>query len=212
MMNRLTEQFLNAPGGIFTIADVACVIQGSDFSRHGLIKRAIADGEILSIRRGLYCIAPRYRKELLSTYALAQRIYGPSYVSLESALAYHGWIPEAVHSCTQVSPRRSREFDTPMGIFSYSHVPQASLMSGVERMVDESGNAFYVAEPAKAIADYVYVRNPGWEDFYDASKSLRIEMADMMGVSTSALSKLVPNYGSRRIKQFLSEWLRALKS
>ena len=53
-MNKLTERFFDAPTGVFTFVESTVAIDGSDFSRHGLIKRAIASGEILNIRRGLY--------------------------------------------------------------------------------------------------------------------------------------------------------------
>ncbi len=46
-MNKLTEQFFSADINVFTPADVITVVDGSNFSRHGLIKRAISSGEIL---------------------------------------------------------------------------------------------------------------------------------------------------------------------
>ncbi len=93
-MNKLTEQFFRVPAGVFTQSDVAALIDGTDFSRHGLIKRAISAGEIVNIRRGLYCLAREYQKKPISVYSLAERIYGPSYISMETALSYHGLIPE----------------------------------------------------------------------------------------------------------------------
>ena len=62
-MNRLTEHFVRNSTPVFSQADVAVSIGGSDYSRHGLIKRAMASGEILNIRRGLYCLAEPYRKK-----------------------------------------------------------------------------------------------------------------------------------------------------
>ena len=97
-MNRLTEQFFQAPTGVFTQSDVAVSVDGTDFSRHGLIKRAMAGGEILNIRRGLYCLAPEFQKKPISVYGLAEKVYGPSYIRTETALSYHGVIPEAVYA------------------------------------------------------------------------------------------------------------------
>ena len=211
-MNRLTEHFFEASPGIFTQAEVAVAIDGSDFSRHGLVKRAMAGGEILNIRRGLYCLAPKYQKKPISVYSLAQYIYGPSYVSLESALNYHGWIPEAVYACTCVSYRNAREFETPLGIFSYKRVPQNTFYAGVERSVDRNENVFFMASPAKALADYVYVHRLNWTGIDDAVASLRIEPDDLAGIKPQELSNLMKNYTNKRVKRFLVGWKEALDS
>ncbi|TET33048.1 MAG: hypothetical protein E3J72_17865 [Planctomycetota bacterium] len=211
-MNRLTEQFFEASTGIFTQAEVAVAIDGSDFSRHALIKRAMAGGEILNIRRGLYCLAPKYQKKPISVYSLAQYIYGPSYVSLESALNYHGWIPEAVYACTCASYRNAREFETPLGIFSYKRVPQNTFYAGVERCVDGNENVFFMASPAKALADYVYVHRLNWTGIDDAVESLRIEPDELAIIKSQELSNLVENYTNKRVKRFLVGWKETLDS
>ncbi len=209
-MNRLTQHFFKADKPVFTQADVATSIPGTDFSRHALIKRAIAKDEILNIRRGLYCLAPPYQKRPLNVYSIAQRVYGPSYVSLESALSYHGWIPEAVYACTCASYPESRQFDTPLGIFSYKRVPQRVFFAGVERLVDASANVFFMASPAKALADYIYLHRPKWSTIGAAIESLRLDPGEVANASALELRELANNYRSRRARQFLSDWLKAL--
>ena len=211
-MNRLTEHFFETSKGIFTQSDVAVAIDGSHFSRHGLVKRAMAGGEILNIRRGLYCLAPKYMKNPISVYCLAQYAHGPSYVSLESALSYHGWIPEAVYACTCVSYRSGREFETPLGVLSYKRVPQNIFYVGVERRVDKNGNVFLMASPAKALADYVYVRRLSWTGIDDVATSLRIEPHDLTAIRPQELSDLAENYTNGRVKRFLAGWEETLES
>jgi predicted transcriptional regulator of viral defense system len=211
-MNKLTEHFFMKSANIFTQAEVALTLDRSDFGRHGLIKRAMAGGEILNIRRGLYCLAPKYQKKPVSVYALAQRVYGPSYVSLETALSYHGWIPEAVYACTCVSYRSGSEFETPLGIFSYKRVPQRTFYLGVERHADENGHVFFMASPAKALADYLYIHRLKWRSIDEAVASLRIDVEDLSSVQPQELSELVENYSNSRIKRFLSGWMEALQS
>jgi len=162
-MNKLTEKiFENAPYGYFTSQETAILFPDSEDRRYGLVKRAIAGGQIIHIRRGLYCLAPKYQKKKLNLYALAEHLYGPSYVSLESALSWHGWIPEAVYTLTSASLGKSKEFKTPLGAFSYNRVPQKVFYAGVERLTDEAGDAFLMAQPIKALADYVYVHKKDW--------------------------------------------------
>lgn len=211
-MNKLTEQFFAASSGVFNQADVVTTIDGSDFSRHGLVKRAISAGEILNIRRGLYCLAPKYQKKPISVYSLAERIYGPSYVSLETALSYHGWIPEAVYTCTCVSYYATRQFETPLGIFSYKRVPQRTFYLGVERYEDENGNVFLMASPAKALADYVYIHRLNWVSINEATESLRIDADDLADVDVQELSELSGNYANGRVRRFLTGWLKEVQS
>jgi len=209
-MNRVTEHFFDMPTGVFTQPEVAVAVDGSEFSRHALVKRALANREIVDIRRGLYCLAPRYQKRPVSVYGLAQRVYGPSYISLETALSYHGWIPEAVYACTCVSYGRAKEFATPLGLFSYTRVPQRIFYAGVERCVDPDGNVFFMASPAKALADYVYVHRPEWTTVDDASGSLRIEADDLTSATPAQVDELIENYSNRRVKRFLTSWKKAL--
>jgi len=186
-MNRLVEHFFTASSGVFTQTDVSMAITGTDFSRHGLVKRAIADGEIINVRRGLYCLSPKYQKKHISVYGLAEQIYGPSYISLESALSYHGWIPEAVYSCSCVSFGNAREFKTPLGIFSYKRVPQHIFYSNVCRHEDESGNVFFMAKPAKALTDYVYINRVNWKSIEQAAGNLRIEEDSIASITAAAI-------------------------
>ncbi len=203
-MNKLTQRvFESMPWGVFTNQDVATLFPGSDDRRYGLVKRAIAHGEIIHIRRGLYCIAPRYQKKSMSVYALAQRIYGPSYISLESALSWHGWIPEAVHTITSASFRKSREFKTPVGIFSYDHIPQRVFYAEVDRFVDGSQEAFLIASPLKALADYVYIRKRDWTGIEPVVGDLRVEYEQFEQVTRETIETLLGNYAHARVRRFL---------
>jgi len=210
LMNVLTEFFFKNNSTIFTVAEIAVAIEGSTHRRNGLIKRAIANGEILNICRGLYCLAQKYQKTPVSIFALAERIYGPSYVSLESALSYHHWISEAVYTCTCTCVGKSKEFDTPLGNFSFTKIPQQPFFESVERLVDDRGTSF-IASPAKALADYIYVHKPSWNTISDAASSLRIEAEDLNTVTSKELQRLSKIYNSRKVKQFLSSWDKDLQ-
>jgi predicted transcriptional regulator of viral defense system len=211
-MKKLTEKiFENVQYGNFTTQDVATLFPGSENRRYGLIKRAIASGEIIHIRKGLYCLAPKYQKKNINLYALAQHVYGPSYVSLESALSWHGWIPEAVYTLTSVSAGKSKEFNTPLGAFSYIRVPQKVLYADVDRITDEEENIFLMAKPAKALVDYVYVQKKDWTGLNPVIKSLRIEPEEFQSVTNKELCMLIENYKSQRIQRFIKGLKKDLK-
>lgn len=203
-MNKVPERvFESLPWSQFTSQDLATLFPGSGHRRYGLVKRAIASSEIIHIRRGLYCLAPKYQKKSMNLYALAQLVYGPSYVSLESALSWHGWIPEAVHAVTGVSSKKSKEFRTPLGVFSYDRVPQKVFYTEVERLTDASGNVFLVATPLKALVDYVYIHKRNWIGITPAASNLRIEPEEFGQVTGNSLEALSGNYSNSRVKRFL---------
>lgn len=147
-MNLLTEKAYElSRTGIFTYSDVLVWLDGTRNSVRNMVKRAIAAGEIVHIRRGLYCLGAKFNRVGISRNMLANLIYGPSYISMESALAYHGWIPEAVHSVTSVSLNRANRFETPIGYFDYVQVRSVPLLSGVVRVEpgEASAGSFLIA-------------------------------------------------------------------
>jgi len=211
-MNRLTEKAIELmPSGLMTARDVFFLLGGTNNSRHAIVKRALASREVLRIRRGLYCLAPKLLKTPMDSLALAQHIYGPSYVSLETALAHHGWIPEAVHAVTSVCLKRPLQFDTPVGLFTYARVPQEILFADVERQSQKDGLTVFVAGPVKALADYVYTYRKDWAGIEPVIKSLRIDEEQLDQVRAEEVASLAENYRSRRVKRFLKGLCRDLR-
>ena len=203
-MQTLTEIALEkAVGGIFTRPEVACWIGGSPDRQFSLLKRAMAAGEVVRIHRGLYCLATKYLRQKIDPLVLAQRIYGPSYISLETALSYHGWIPEAVYAVTSTALDRSREFDTPMGRFSFTRIPQKTFYAEVKRVEKEDGDSFLLASPLKALADSVYAHRCDWNSARPVVESLRIDESSLAGVDLPSFDRLLANYPALRVRRFL---------
>jgi len=119
------------------------------------ITRLLRSGEIVRIKKGLYCFGEAFRRNPICREYLANLIYGPSYVSLDYALRLHGLIPERVEVVTSVTTRRSRGFETPLGHFSYRILSHRRYAAGVIR--EASGvTPFLVASPEKALADKIW--------------------------------------------------------
>jgi len=131
---------------------------------------------------------------------------------METALSHHGWIPEAVRACTCASFGNSKEFETPIGLFSYTRVPQHTFFLSVKRCKDENGNVFFMATPAKALADYLYVRRLSWTGTEEPIGSLRIDEEEVACVTEEELNALSGNYNNGRVKRFLAGWLGEVKS
>jgi hypothetical protein len=105
---------------------------------------------------------------------VAQALYSPSYISLHSALSYHGWIPEAVYTTTSVSIERARVFHTCLGTFSYHRIPKFRFYQGVEH-IRMNDTVFLMADPWKALADYIYIHKTHWHTRAELHEDLRIE-------------------------------------
>lgn len=204
-MNLLVEKALQkAATGIFTFGDVvAWYPEASRAAIYAYVQRALRTGDVIQIRRGLYHLGQAVFPKLVSVEVLANLIYGPSYVSFESALSYHGWIPEAVRSCSCVTSIRPRTFETIHGLFSYTQIKQSPLLAGVQNVDSGRGN-FFIATPLKALADMVAARGLDWTDCRPLVESLRIEPDDLESLQPEDFEILDGVYYSKRARTFLA--------
>ena len=122
---------------------------GNTSDKRGKIARMIRSGELFRLRRGLYAT----RRDL-NPLGLAASLYGPSYISFETALSYYGLIPEAVYEITSATLKRPAEFQNIFGRFHYRRIPERVYSIGIER-VTESGLPFLMASPTKAVCDRI---------------------------------------------------------
>ena len=122
------------------------------------LSRWTASGRLIQLRRGLYVLAPPFARTPPGALAIAARIRKPSYVSLQSALAYHGVIPESVPAVTSVTTGRPGRVENPLGTFLYRHVGPG-LFWGY-REVQAGGANAYLADAEKALLDLFHL-TPG---------------------------------------------------
>ena len=113
-------------------------------------------GKIIQLRRGLYVLANPYRKVQPHPFLLANSIKRASYVSLQSALSFHGMIPENVPVVTSVTTARPETVITGEGAFSFKHVKK-SLFKGYCRMEVDDRQFVFIATPEKSLLDLIYL-------------------------------------------------------
>jgi len=117
------------------------------------IAKLVAEEVLVPLKKGVYVLGPALRREPLSLPLIANNLYGPSCVSLDWALAWHGLIPEGVWGVTSVTSRRAKSYRTPVGSFSYQRVPVELLYVGARIERVEGGAGCLVAGPTKALCD-----------------------------------------------------------
>jgi hypothetical protein len=132
-------------------------------------------------------------------------IYGPSCISLDFALHYHGLIPERVETVTSVTTGRGRRFHSPVGLFIYRPIPPEVFPVGIDQVQLEGGRSFLIAVPEKALADKIQddrgtgIRNQDDMRQY-LMQSLRIDAANLSKLRTEILSSLAERYRSRKLR------------
>ena len=123
------------------------------------LTRWVNSGRLYQLRRGLYSIAPPYQKVRPHPFLVANRLQRASYVSLQSALALYGLIPETVNITVSVTAGRPERLVNPLGIFEFRHI-KSNLLYGYQ-MTDLGGQNALVATPTKALLDLVYLQPSG---------------------------------------------------
>ena len=111
-------------------------------------------GLIVKLRQGFYafreaCVQPNF------AFFLSNFIYKPSYISLHTALAFYGIIPEAVTQITAVSSLKTTDFQNNIAQFSYKKM-KPDLFFGYEQKPFHN-RTISIATPEKAILDLLYL-------------------------------------------------------
>lgn len=122
--------------------------------------RWTAAGKLIQLVRGVYTLAPPFRRRLPHPFLLANRVRRPSYVSLQSALSQWGLIPEGLTSVTSVTTGRPDSVRTAAGEFIYRHV-KTTWFHGYEEVQGDGDQAILVATAEKALLDLVYLTPRG---------------------------------------------------
>lgn len=207
-MKATTEKIIDAgfKNHIFTETDLARLFGGTAAKRYGLVNKALKKGELIRLRRGLYVVASKYRENKFSQFTIANHMAPYSYVSLESALSYHGWIPEKVTTVSSVIPAGpNKKLANVFGDFEYYRIPTKpfEFLAGVTRE-NSDHQSFLMATPLRALADYVYLRKLDQISVAYLQENLRIESDFIGSILPDDIEQLKKTFRSRRVIKFLN--------
>lgn len=128
----------------------------AEYSRpNDKISELLNSGELQSVRRGLYIPGPEADLPTPDPFLIANHLRGPSYISLESALSYHGMIPERVYEISSVTLKKSKTYTTPVGRFSYRQLAAPYYSFGIKSISLDSQQVALIASPEKALCDKI---------------------------------------------------------
>jgi len=137
---------------LFTPFDVQSFLGRSKIAVRFLMHRLKKQGYIESIKRGIFKLSD----EAVPDLYIANKLYEPSYLSLEFALSYHGIIPEAVYEITSVTTKATRRFETLGKVYSYKKITRRAFTGYSIQKQNNLG--FAIADPEKAFVDLTYLR------------------------------------------------------
>jgi predicted transcriptional regulator of viral defense system len=182
---------------VFSIADIKSA-QG-DFDRRRLSEWQ-EKGYIKKIIKGYYLFSDVDIDEDI-LWAIANKIYKPSYISIESAMSHYRLIPESIYTITSVSTRRTILFETPMAQFSYRTI-KPPLFFGYSLLTGGTKMAFM----EKAILDYFYL-NPAVRTAEDFA-ALRLNREEiLMRMDIEQLRGFLERFNHKRLSKTMKHFL-----
>lgn len=173
------------------------------------VKRLINTGELISFKRGLfvsrsYLLKIKGQASLFDKYReyLACLLRGPSYISLEYALAKYGVIPDVPFAITSITNKSSRTFTNEFGTFIFRNVKE-QIFCGYKEIFFED-KRYYIATPAKALFDFIYLKKINRQSFEeDIETGLRINWEAFAKKDMKELKNYVEMSGKKKMKRFL---------
>ena len=150
------------------------------------LSRWTSAGRLYQLRRGLYTLAPPYQVVKPHPFLVANRMVSGSYVSLQSALAHYGLIPEYVPTVLSATSARPNEWQTALGKFVFRHV-QVDYLRGYQTIELPREQTALVARPEKAILDQVYLTaGADKQEYLGALRLQNLEQIDPASLSGMA--------------------------
>jgi predicted transcriptional regulator of viral defense system len=173
------------------------------------LSRWVKSGNLIQLRRGVYALSERYQKIPPHPFLIANRMKRASYVSMQSALGYHGLIPEYVPSVISVTTGRPENLANSLGAYIFKHIKK-TLFFGYKAFDLGDRQSVFIAVPEKALLDLLYL-TPG-SDSPDYLRELRLQNTEAL--NTEFLIDLAARMGSKKLiraSSRIAAFLRGLK-
>jgi len=164
-------------------------------------------GYIKKLASQFYIFADKKISESENNF-IANKLFEPSYVSLESALRYYNLIPEVVFLTTSITTRKTKLIKTAVGNFQYRSVKE-DLFFGY-KIIDQNGVSYKIAESEKALLDFLYLRSDLKTE--DDFAELRINEEDYRKtINQVKLNKYLELFGSATLSRKIKALNNVLK-
>jgi len=143
------------------------------------------NGTLIRLKKDLYVVSDKITHKSLSRELIANHLYGPSYVSFQTALAFYGLIPERVFAMRSAIFKRTKRFENAVGNFEYITVPQNYYPIGITQQTVDNEYIYMLASPEKALCDLILTTN---HLRLQSVKAMREYLEEDLRFETSALT------------------------
>lgn len=214
-MIELMRELDKYPSRIIEHATLSSILENLGYKRiNDKIVQLKNKSFLTPLKSGVYVYNPIHNNSLLSKEIIANVLLGPSYISLDFALSFHGLIPESVHEVTSLTTKRSKYFETIYGVFSYQQIKKELFNIGLEIKTSTSGN-FIMAGKEKALCDKVYFTTKldlraqkAMAEFLE--DDLRIDVEELKDCELSIFEKYFQVSKSKKI-EVLTKFIQGLQ-
>jgi hypothetical protein len=205
----LVKNFGDRP--LFELQEVLAITEDAPKSLKNQLSVWTRKDKISRLKRGVYLVSEPYRHEVPSVYYTSNVLLRPSYVSLQTALQFHGMIPEAVGVVQAVTPKHGREWETDeLGTFMYRSLKQTRFW-GYEQYStgrsDRPQQDFLMARPEKCLLDLFYLSKGEWTE----SRIRQMRFQNLGRIDPESLKADAERFGSPKVttavKRLLAEEL-----
>ena len=168
------------------------------------VRGLIRDKDVIRIKKGLYVLGNDYNKPY-NRFVLANLIYGPSYITGQTALAFWNMIPERVELIISMTTKRKKQYETPVGKFSYLYCPKSAFSIGIQLEDTGDQKKILIASPEKALCDIAGTQTHiakinAMKEFLEL---MRLDFSVYKNLDFSLLKKIEAGYRRQSIKLLL---------
>ncbi len=169
-----------------------------DYKRpYDKINDLVKQGFLNLVKRGVYVPGPKLKIAGPEPFLLANHLYGPSYVSMETALSYWGLIPEKVFEISSATTQNTKIFKSDAARFSYTHLPLPYYSFGIKQLPLTQRQVVMIATPEKALCDKIVT---GSGILLRSKKQVSELLSEDLRIETDGLRNLDKNEISKWIE------------
>jgi len=201
-IHQLSKQI---PLSVFTHEYIDAILSPYVSNVNAKISYMVKKGELIRLKKGMYAFAKEYQTTPIDMMSIANTLYAPSYVSFDYALSHYGLIPERVYEITSATMRMKKEFQTPIGRFTYKVVPLQAYALGVDWSYDKTQGGKLIATAEKALCDKIKsdrgigrLSQAKLENYLE--HDLRIDMDLLFSLDTALIEAVATAYKSSNLQ------------
>lgn len=179
------------------------------------IHELIKSGDLQQIKKGLYIPGPNSGISRPEALLVANHLWGPSYVSMETALSHWEFIPERVHEISSLTVKSAKKYDTPMGRFTYFHAPVPYYSFGITIVELTQRQVALMATPEKALCDKIIMTSGIFlrsvkQTIAFLQDDLRIDREQLISLNRDAIQSWISQAPKRSSLEMLIKSLQQL--